>query len=276
MRMSILTDVHTHTKFSSDGKDDIFTMLAAAKALPLAYWGISEHFDYDYLVDGVLIDGKQLPLTDAETYFTTARKLQAESKEVKILVGGEFGFTRNQAAYGLYHALIERYKPDFIVNSVHTNGARDFYEKAAYAGKDKMAVYGEYLALVRDSLDAPYPYDIVGHIGYPSRFAPYQDKALRYNDFAAQLDDILKTIIQKDKILELNSSVKGLDVPFLPAPDIAERYFALGGRNVSFASDAHGATRLADAREGVVARLKQIGFTYLTVPYKGQKIKVEI
>lgn len=276
VRMSILTDVHTHTTFSTDGIDDIFTMLARAKELGLTYWGISEHFDYDYYVDNVFFDGQPARFTDAEKYFSTARTLQKECKDVRIFVGGEFGFTRNERVNEYYHALIGRYKPDFIVNSVHTNGRFDFYERAAFAGKDKATAYGEYLALVRDSLDAEYPYDIVGHIGYPSRFAPFEDKTLYYAEFAPQLDDILKTIIQKDKILELNSSVKGLNSPFLPTPEIAARYFALGGRNVSFASDAHGAARLAVGRERVVSVLKEIGFTYITVPCRGEKIKVKL
>ncbi|MBQ9081738.1 MAG: hypothetical protein IJY26_03800, partial [Clostridia bacterium] len=61
--MSILTDVHTHTAFSMDGIDDIFTMLEKAKALNFAYWGISEHFDYDYYVDGISFDGEPAAFT---------------------------------------------------------------------------------------------------------------------------------------------------------------------------------------------------------------------
>ena len=55
--------------------------------------------------------------------------------------------------------------------------------------------YEDYLACVRASLDAPYPYDIVGHIGYVSRNAPYENKKLRYDDYVAQLNDILETVI---------------------------------------------------------------------------------
>ena len=45
---TILTDVHTHTKFSPDGRSDIGDMLKAALKKGAAYYGISEHFDYDY------------------------------------------------------------------------------------------------------------------------------------------------------------------------------------------------------------------------------------
>ncbi|MBO5782877.1 MAG: histidinol-phosphatase HisJ family protein [Clostridia bacterium] len=276
MRMKIITDVHTHTTFSADGIDDIYTMLARAKQISLAFWGISEHFDYDYLADNITIHGKTIPYTDAEAYFTAARAIQSQCQEVRVLVGAECGFSRNQRAKDMYHALIERYKPDFIVNSVHTQGAYDYYEAAAFDGKDKHTAYKEYLCLVRESLDVDYDYDIVGHLGYPTRFAPYADKTLDYAEFAHELDDILTAIIAKGKILELNSSVKGLSTPCLPFPQIVERYFALGGRKVSFASDAHGAARLADGREKVVDLLKTIGFTHITVPCQGKHYEQKI
>ena len=129
---------------------------------------------------------------------------------------------------------------------------------------------------MRKSLDAPYGYDIVGHIGYVSRNAPYPDKALRYEEFADPLDDILKTVVARRKILEVNSSMRGTESGFLPATDILTRYFELGGREVSFASDAHDVARIAEKRESVCAALKAIGFTHVTVPDRGKRIRVEI
>ena len=272
----ILTDIHTHTSFSTDGKEDVFSMLERARKLRLAYWGISEHFDYDYYVDGISFDGEPARYTDAERYFSTVRKLQVEVKDVRILAGGELGFTRNERVKGYYHALIERYKPDFIVNSVHTQGKYDWYERAAFAGKSKKEAYREYLSLVRNSLDAEYPYDIVGHLGYAARFAPYENRKMEYSDFAEELDDILKTIVEKRKILEVNSSIESAETDFLPFVEILERYYELGGREVSYASDAHSGARLAQKRETVVSALQKIGFAYLTVPCRGEKIKIEL
>ena len=81
-------------------------------------------------------------------------------------------------------------------------------------------------------------------------------------------------IIEKNKILEVNSSVKGQ--VFLPTAEIVQRYFKLGGRNISYASDAHGVERIGDKRKETVELLKEIGFTHITVPYKGEYIKLEI
>lgn len=274
--MKILTDVHTHTTFSADGIDDIWTMLAQAKALGLTYWGISEHFDYDYKVNGITYEGTPIAYTDSQSYFAAARLLQSQTSLPHILVGCEFGFTDNPNVFPLYDDIIEKYEPDFIVNSVHTQGMSDYYEPRAFGNLDKQTSYGHYLGLIRKSLDAPYRYDIVGHIGYVCRKAPYADRIMHYSEFSEQLDDILTTIIKKDKILEVNSSVKGLDTPFLPFPEIVGRYYQLGGRMISFASDAHNAARLADGRETAMQTLKSIGFTHLTIPCHGKKTYVPI
>lgn len=272
----LLTDIHTHTAFSTDGKEDIFSMLEKAKKIGLDYWGISEHFDYDYYVDGISFFDSPARFTDAKKYFSCARTLAKNTSEVHILVGAELGFTRNERVNEYYHAMIERYKPDFIVNSVHTQGKHDWYEREAFAEKTKKEAYEEYLSLVRDSLHAGYPYDIVGHIGYVTRFSPYADGKMRYEEFSALLDEILQTIIGMGKILEVNSSVSGAPSDFLPDEEILRRYYELGGRAVSFASDAHAGDRLADKREKVVAALRGIGFGYLTIPEKGKYLKAEI
>ena len=62
----------------------------------------------------------------------------------------------------------------------------------------------------------------------------------------------------------------------MPGADILARYFALGGRNVSFASDAHGRERILAGREKAVAALSAIGFTHLTVPDCGKQILVPL
>lgn len=274
----MITDVHTHTKFSPDGIDDIFTMVSAAKSKGVKYYGISEHFDFDIKVDGLYVGDEDTPTyTPAEEYFSCARKIQKEEKDLTLLVGGEFGYTRNEAAATLYNELIEKYNPDFIVNSVHANGVSDYYFQKPYIGKNKKEAYGEYFSLVLKSLAPSYYYDIVGHLGYCSRFAPYEEKKIVYSDFSKEIDGILCGIIERDKILEVNSSTRGAGGVTLPDKDVIERYYLLGGRNISFASDAHKKENICFNRAEAVKILKEIGFTYIVVPVKrGARIKAPL
>lgn len=272
----ILTDMHTHSTFSHDGQNGLKDMLATAQKKGIAFYGTSEHFDYDYDEEKMSAEFyAQTRNANPEDYFHAARHLQDDYAGVmNVIVGAEFGYTNDPVAQDRYVREYEKFRPDFIINSVHSIGGVD-YCRIQFT-KDKAQTYREYLSLIRESLDAPYPYDVVGHIGYVARYVPFEDRRLSVDEFAAELDDIFKTIIQKDKILEVNSASKTLPQLSLPDVELIARYFTLGGRKISFGSDAHFLSRIADKREEVVAALKEIGFTYITVPCKGEHIKVEI
>ncbi len=275
----LLTDVHIHSTFSFDGKDALKDILAGAHAKGYAFLGVSEHFDYDWL----LLEKLPQKLINAETYFHEARHLQEDYQGcMNVLIGAEFGYADDERVWKKYAEVVEKYRPDFVVNSVHSLRGEDYYFRKPFytqngegALREKREVYEEYLSLLFKSVNASYHYDIVGHIGYATRYAPYTDKSLTYAEFKKPLDEILQAIIDKNKILEVNTSVKDERL-FVPTEEIVKRYYQLGGRNVSFASDAHAIARLGDKRSEVVAKLKQIGFTHITVPFCGEYIKVEI
>lgn len=280
---TFLTDVHNHSLFSFDGRSSLEDMLYTARKKGVAFYGVAEHFDYDVCEESL----KKFPQSiDAEKYFQEARRLQAEYAGVmRVLIGAEFGYSESEKAHTMYLTTYEKYRPDFVVNSVHTQCGWDYYfgrpyyrteEEAIGAERAKKEVYAEYLRLVRKSLDVPYPYDIVAHIGYAARYGPYADKELYYGEFAEQLDEIFTEIIRKGKILEVNASSGGLQTQILPSRELLERYYALGGRAVSYASDAHETGAVLRKRELVTETLKEIGFAYVTVPCRGEYIKVEI
>ena len=277
----ILTDLHSHTTFSYDASGEMEEMLATARALGIQYYGVSEHFDFDAQVNG--IDLPRLnPPQPHEFYFQTARRFQKEYEGVmRVLVGAEFGYTDNPEALAMYQAFVQKYQPDFVIQSIHTIPSGDYAFQNVYVDeqgkvRDQREVYEEYLGLIRRSLDVAFDFDIVGHIGYCTRYAPYEDRRLRWCDYAKQLDDILQTIIAKGKILEVNSSNKGGVSLSLPDRDIVERYYELGGRNISFGSDAHFPSRIMENREKVMDFLRAVGFEYLTIPCRKEHIQVEI
>ncbi len=268
--------MHTHTNFSHDGKNTPAEMLERAQSMGVAFYGVSDHFDYDY--DFSRMKEKERLATqnkDEAEYFHVLRHLQEDYEGVmNVAVGAEFGYSEKKNVQGRYALTYEKYRPDFVINSVHGPDGED-YARHVF-GKDRKTAYGEYLALIKKSLDAPYPYDVVGHIGYIARYAPFEEKRLTLEEFGEQIDGILLAIIEKGKILEVNSANKHLQERTLPSEEIVRRYFELGGRKVSFGSDAHFIERIGDKREEVVAMLKDVGFTYLTVPFRGEHIKVEM
>lgn len=273
----LLTDIHNHSKFSADGVSPLEDMVQTAKSKGLRYFGISEHFDRDYAALGLKINGIE-PFTDADAYFKKAAELKQKYNDdnFTFLAGGEFGFNQSDKCIEEYLQLIEKYSPDFVVNSIHTVDGRDCWYPNYFEGKTKERAYRAYLQAVLDSLSAPYRYDIVAHLGYCARNATYPDPKLRYEDFRDILDEILHTVVQKGKILEVNSSTRGAGSDFLPDTDILARYFELGGRLISFGSDAHATDRICDKRDRAVAALRYIGFTQITVPTRTAFVKVKI
>ena len=226
------TDLHTHSKFSADGRCSLGDLIRQAIEAGLTHLGVSEHFNYDYDRLHLHIDGKAVPPIDEAAYFSAARQAQRDCAD--------------------------RLFPHYC------------------DGRSKAFAYNAYLYRVLESLDAQYPYDIVAHIGYCSRNATYPDPKLRYADFSDVLDEILRRIIRRGKILEVNTSSKTAGSDFLPDTDILYRYFELGGRAVSFGSDAHDTWRVGEKRELVCAALKKIGFTHLTLPRRGEHISLPL
>ena len=191
-----LTDMHTHTTFSHDGKNTPAEMLAAAQKAGIAFYGVSDHFDYDY--DILLMSKREFYEKrngNTEEYFHTLRHLQEDYEGVmNVAVGAEFGFSTKKDVQKRYLETYEKHRPDFVVNSVHGGDGKDF---ARYQFvESKAEVYKMYLGLIRESLDAPYPYDIVGHFGYIMRYVPYADVNISLEAFGKELDDILLTIIK--------------------------------------------------------------------------------
>ncbi len=271
--MKFLTDMHTHTYPASfDAKDSMHDMLSAAQKKGIAFYGISNHFDYDYDIWQMRVEVHN---GDEREYFHDARHLQEDYEGVmNVVVGGEFGYSDDKNVQGRYALTYEKYRPDYVINSVHGAMGMDF---ARYTfTQSEREIYEIYLQLVRRSLDVLYPYDIVGHIEYIVRYVPFAKKEISVEKYGELIDDILLTIIAKDKILEVNSATKDLPRLSLPSKGILERYFALGGRKISYGSDAHSVERIGEKREKIMEMLKEIGFTYLTVPFRGEHIKVEI
>ena len=271
------TDIHTHSKFSADGRCTFDELVEYAIGIGLKHFGVSEHFNYDCDRLQLIIDGALLPPIDERAYFTYARAAQKRYRgKIALYVGAEFGFDHDSRTQERYLRTEREFCPDYVINSVHTCQGLDCYFASYCDGRSKAFAYNAYLYRVLESLDAAYAYDIVAHIGYCSRNATYPDPKLRYADFADVLDEILRRIIRKGKILEVNTSAKTAGSPFLPDTDILERYYELGGREISFASDAHDTARIGEKYELVCAALRKIGFPCLTVPCRGEHLHLPL
>ncbi len=254
-----MIDTHTHCRHSHDSKEDPENMIEMAISLGMEYIAITDHFDAELTF---LPQFDYIPQIDLDRHFQELYDLKRKyADRIQVGVGIECGYMKE--ADGLYLDALSRYDTDMTVNSVHTVEYEDCYLRSYFEKRTKHQAYEAYLKAVRESLDCAYDFDSVGHIGYVVRKSVYEDKSLEYADHSDLIDDILKTIVSKSKSLEINTNAKGTDLEFLPSIDILKRYRQLGGELLTFGSDAHDVSRIADKYKEVSEQLRNLGFKYL-------------
>ncbi|MDE7084987.1 MAG: histidinol-phosphatase HisJ family protein, partial [Clostridia bacterium] len=229
----MLIDIHLHSGFSFDSKEKTENYVVSAFNTGVPAIGFSEHYDYD-----ALLDGADIAVADIPEYVAHINEIKTRYSRPEILCGIEFGY--RDVAVEKYVNLIKEYDFDYVINSVHTLADRgDCFHDRFFEGKTLKESYYDYLKAVLESVRAEFDYQIIGHIGYVSRYRSGSGAKIRYGDFSDIIDEILREIISRGKCLEINTSTGSSECDYLPDCDIIERYLQLGGEKLSFGSDAH-------------------------------------
>lgn len=271
--MKISCDSHSHSKFSHDGRERAETLITKAQSLGLEYYAITEHLDRDYKH---CRSERFIPQLRISAYYMAVNRLRNKhfNSSTYIAFGVEAGFSPKVVEW--YQEHLPKYDFDVIINSIHTMDGGDAYFGKIFAGKTQSEIYNRYLDLLLASVKVPYDYDIVGHIGYVTRYVSFENYTLWQDEYLDKIDELLKEIIARDKTIEINTHIKHKEMLFLPERKILERYYELGGRNVTFSSDAHLQESIGDRYELARDLAKEIGFTHWTVYKKRKAHKIEI
>ena len=54
--MKFITDIHTHSLYSFDGIDPLKDIIAGAQERGVAFYGVSEHADYDIYLKHLFVE----------------------------------------------------------------------------------------------------------------------------------------------------------------------------------------------------------------------------
>jgi histidinol-phosphatase (PHP family) len=205
---------------------------------------------------------------DKDRHFAEILPLKEKyAGQIKVAVGAEFGYAEEAVAD---YSEIAKLPLDVIINSVHSAGHKDIYYPEFYEGRTKKQAYAEYLREILKSVNAPYGWDVLGHLGYIERKAPYADVRLTFDGFPELLDEILKVLITGGKALEINSQTKGSGYALIPDDSVLKRYRELGGELITFGSDAHTKDRIGEKYADFIELATRIGFKYVA-GYAGRK-----
>jgi histidinol-phosphatase (PHP family) len=269
--MTKIKDSHTHCVHSFDGTDSAEKMIEAALLAGADYIAVTDHHDLylPYIPSQVALGrGGDFGRIDLKRHFATLQPLKERfAGKIEVAIGAEFGYIKEAEADFLQACKMPF---DVIINSVHSAGYEDLYEDAYYDGKSKKQTYELFLQEVWQSLHAPYPFQIVGHLGYVERNAKYENRRLVYAEFPDLLDAILKKAAQDGKALEVNSHTKSLEFDYGPDITIIKRFKELGGQFVTFASDAHAVGTIGQKWAQAISAITSAGFKFVT-SFMGQK-----
>ena len=221
-------DSHIHTAFSADAEMTAVEALTAAEKQGLGLV-FTEHLDYDYPAAGA-----EEFIFNPEEYWAAYEPLRAEGN---LSLGVEMGMMASARAKNA--AFLQRVPFDFVLGSIHFLDVKDLYFAETFEGRAKAEMYHEYFTVMRDEIYAHPFINVLAHIDYIARNAPFENPEISYGAFADDIDAILRALIETDTVIEINTRRLGSPRGLKELAPVCRRYHELGGRAVTIGSDAH-------------------------------------
>ncbi len=241
-------DFHTHCRFSTDSDAAPEAMCEAAIARGLTEICFTDHQDLGFAEPGWF-------RFDPDAYFKELEAVKrAYAGRLKVHIGVELGLVPDDPRLAREaEALARDYPWEFIIGSTHLIpvwiGGRKYYADPADprdsarswrhfpSVRALMTVYFETVLKNLEQFDC---FHTLGHIDYMCRYQPGTLQPYRYEEHAEQIDRILRTAIAKGVAVEVNTGglYKGTGNTN-PEERIIRRYLELGGKRLSYGSDAH-------------------------------------
>lgn len=213
-------DCHIHSLFSPDarsvGADEPHVIADKVREAGLRGFIVTDHLDVGYW-NGYIID--------FDKYFDAWQKVRDDNPDLTIYIGLEVGFDIRHASETT--KLIKDLPLEYVINSVHN------WEHPVPA-PEGVPPYLTYLQAIRQSLDADYEFNTIGHIGFLER---YIHTPMLYSEYKDIMDDIIRTAVARGIRIEENTN--SALPPRQPRADFLRAYKAAGGVRPVLGSDAH-------------------------------------
>jgi len=254
-------DVHVHSTFSPDGTDPLAAYARLIDAGTIDGIGFAEHDEFWPGSDGC-------GFLKADHYQAEVQRWRDGGYEFRA--GVEVDWMPEYEAVLRDH--LARHRFDFVIASVHNLPSASISGRNTGEFTDDLSfgrMLDEYYAAVTSSL-ALTEFDVIGHVGV---YARHLDQGFfqgnRWKIPIEECEEALASrIVASGKLLEVNTS--GLFCAgkrTCAGAFLLERFRAHGGRDITLASDAHGA---ADVRRGfsqAAELLERLGFDRVFLPW---------
>ena len=221
----MIFDSHMHSKFSTDSIMKIEDAINTAKERNLGII-ITDHMDLAYPV-------KEDFKFHIPSYFNEYEKYRGD----KLKLGIEIGLTEDTLLEN--EAIPKNYDFDFVLGSIHAVNNLDIYVDYINQGYDKNTFFKYYFENMLTCVKLYNNFDSLSHIDYPCRYCKFENKEINLENFKDIIAEIFKTLINKNKVLELNTSRLHIKEARSSLIDIYKLYKDLGGKYITLGSDAH-------------------------------------
>ncbi|MDD6261811.1 MAG: histidinol-phosphatase HisJ family protein [Clostridiales bacterium] len=259
-------DMHTHSTASFDGHSTTAELAAAAIERGLSALCVTDHCECNDFIERGHFPPEihYYHKEQAESNFADAK--EAAGGKIKLLYGIEIAQAHERPE--IYEQILAENTFDFIIASIHNlRGMTDF------AFMDNFESVENCNRLLKKYMEELYEtaqlrdYDTFAHIGYPLRYMHYrQGYDVSLKSFVPELSDILRTLIEKGRALELNiSGLRSAHRSTFPDIDVLKLYKSLGGELVTVGTDAHRASDIGSCIDDGYKLLSEAGFKYHTV-----------
>ncbi len=196
-------------------------------------------------------------------YMETVKGLQKQyASDLEILIGFE---TEAYSGYVEHNQqLINEFRPDYIVGSVHHVNDLDFdsneeeYDKAKQKAGGLIELYSQYYDLQYELIENLKP-AVIGHFDLIRLFDPNYKETIQHPDIAERIDRNLTLIAELNLIIEFNLKAwqKGADEPYV-SESILERAIEMGISIVP-GDDSHGVKTVGMNLKKGIEILKNLG-----------------
>lgn len=245
----IVADMHIHSKYSFDSSLKIKYILAKMEDLGAKYIALTDHVEF-----------KTQPVNEVVRRITMRNKkideLQKET-DITIIKGVEVSEPH------LYPAGMEALSTiediDYVIGSIH---------HICDTSMKKMAELPESINMYFESMLSMVTFadiDTLAHLDYFKKYLT------EFNPDPKLIESILRTIIEHNIALEVNTSGMRRCGEYFPGTSILDMYKDLGGKHITYGSDAHKLDELGDNISDAHELLKPYDFEEGVILKRGFK-----
>lgn len=258
--MQELYDSHVHSHWSDDCEQSFDEIYSAAVRAGLQGLTITDHANLSIIEEA----------NTFESIAGSVREARAANSRyggaVQVFCGVEL--SEHFDDLDNTRRLLALADHDVVIASVHRISFEqwnNFYSKIEFGSDFTPETLQSYLGtyfreLLRVAEEGDY--DILAHLTCPLRYINGKYKrGITLDPHLTVIDEILRCVIRCEKAPEITiSGIGGMYESLMPDVPIIQRYYDLGGRQITLGSDAHTPERVGMALAETAALLAEIGF----------------